>query len=133
MASRTRSRSRFGETPTPPRRTSTFAPQPIYRRDLGADAARSLHGQAHSRWQVVHAAARGSARPQRHRDGHRHSRRSRSIGAISVLMPPGRYTVKLTVDGKSYTQPLEVRRDPNATATDIDIRAAADLSARSRC
>jgi len=27
-------------------------------------------------------------------------------------MPPGTYTVKLTLDGKSYTQPLLVKADP---------------------
>jgi hypothetical protein len=33
----------------------------------------------------------------------------------------------LTVDGKSYTQPLEVRRDPNSAATVADIKASTDL------
>ena len=28
---------------------------------------------------------------------------------------PGAYTVKLTVDGKSYTQPLVVKGDPRFT------------------
>ena len=27
-------------------------------------------------------------------------------------MPPGVYTVKLTVDGRTYTQPLIVKPDP---------------------
>ena len=49
------------------------------------------------------------------------------FGTFTVQMPPGRYTVKLTVDGKSFTQPLEVRRDPNSTATAADIRARTDL------
>jgi photosystem II stability/assembly factor-like uncharacterized protein len=30
------------------------------------------------------------------------------------MVVPGKYTVKLTVDGKSYTQPLIVQRDPRA-------------------
>jgi photosystem II stability/assembly factor-like uncharacterized protein len=47
-------------------------------------------------------------------------------GAISVLMPPGKYTVKLTVNGQSFTQPLEVLRDPNQTETLLDIKASAD-------
>ena len=29
---------------------------------------------------------------------------------------PGTYTVKLTVNGKSYTQPLTVKPDPRATS-----------------
>jgi photosystem II stability/assembly factor-like uncharacterized protein len=45
------------------------------------------------------------------------------FGAITVLMPPGRYTVKLTVAGASYTQPLVVRRDPNSNVTEAEIRA----------
>ena len=52
------------------------------------------------------------------------TRQAPGFGAISVLMPPGRYTVKLTVDGQSQSQPLVVRKDPNIPATDADIRAS---------
>ncbi|HEY8174955.1 MAG TPA: hypothetical protein VIF32_04635 [Gemmatimonadaceae bacterium] len=38
-------------------------------------------------------------------------------GAMSVLMPPGRYTVRLSVGGTAYTQPLVVRKDPSSAAT----------------
>lgn len=41
---------------------------------------------------------------------------------------PGSYTVKLTVDGKSYTQPLKVRMDPRVTATAATLRKQFDLS-----
>ena len=41
--------------------------------------------------------------------------------SMNVLMPPGRYTVRLTVGGKAYTQPLEVRKDPSSQATLADI------------
>jgi photosystem II stability/assembly factor-like uncharacterized protein len=34
------------------------------------------------------------------------------FGPSSPLVLPGHYTVKLTVDGKTYTQPLAVRMDP---------------------
>jgi photosystem II stability/assembly factor-like uncharacterized protein len=54
------------------------------------------------------------------------TRSAPGFGAISVLSLPGRYTVKLTVDGQSYTQPLEVRADPNVPATMADMRAAHD-------
>lgn len=53
------------------------------------------------------------------------------FGSFSVLMPPGRYTVKLTITDpqagapQSFTQPLDVRRDPNSSVTDPDIRSAA--------
>jgi hypothetical protein len=42
-------------------------------------------------------------------------------------MPPGQYTVVLTVDGQSYQQPLEVRKDPNTPGTLADIRAQTNL------
>lgn len=45
-----------------------------------------------------------------------------AFGNFNILMPPGRYTVRLTVNGTAYTQPLEVRKDPNNFATLADIR-----------
>jgi hypothetical protein len=33
-------------------------------------------------------------------------------GRGATISQPGRYSVRLTVDGKSYTQPLVVRQDP---------------------
>jgi hypothetical protein len=36
---------------------------------------------------------------------------------------PGKYTVKLSVDGESFTQPLEVLRDPHTLGSDQDIAA----------
>jgi len=35
---------------------------------------------------------------------------------------PGNYTVKLTVDGKSYSQPLVVKMDPRITTSLADLR-----------
>ena len=53
---------------------------------------------------------------------------------ISILEPPGSYTVKLTVGSESYTQPLKVLKDPYSTGTDADIAAQTkvlrDLQAR---
>jgi hypothetical protein len=59
--------------------------------------------------------------------GNDSTRSAPGVGRLSVLMPPGSYTVRLTVAGQSYTQPLEVRKDPNSAATDQDIRASTDL------
>ena len=39
------------------------------------------------------------------------------------VAPPGRYTVRLTVDGQDYEQPFEIRMDPRMQATDADLRA----------
>lgn len=40
---------------------------------------------------------------------------------------PGVYTIKLTVDGKSYTQSATVKNDPRSPATAAEIRAQNDL------
>ncbi len=42
-------------------------------------------------------------------------------GRITVLQPPGTYTVTLSVDGAELSQPLEVLKDPHSTGTDGDI------------
>ena len=44
-------------------------------------------------------------------------------GGLTVLQPPGTYTVKLTVGGRDYTQPLRVLKDPNSGGTEADIAA----------
>jgi hypothetical protein len=44
------------------------------------------------------------------------------------LAAPGRYHVRLTVDGSSATQPLEVKRDPRLAASDDDLREQYDLA-----
>jgi hypothetical protein len=42
--------------------------------------------------------------------------------AISILAPPGVYTVKLTVDGQDYTRPLHVLKDPHSNGSEGDIQ-----------
>jgi photosystem II stability/assembly factor-like uncharacterized protein len=42
---------------------------------------------------------------------------------ISVLAPPGTYTVKLSAGGREITQPVVVRKDPNSAGTEADILA----------
>ena len=45
------------------------------------------------------------------------------------LVPPGSYTVKLTVDGKELpTRTLEVLKDPNSAATEADLEASSKLA-----
>jgi hypothetical protein len=54
--------------------------------------------------------------------------RVRSGGnGISLMQPPGTYTVTLEVDGRTFTQPLRLLKDPNSEATEADI--ATQLSA----
>jgi photosystem II stability/assembly factor-like uncharacterized protein len=43
-------------------------------------------------------------------------------GRMTMLMPPGTYTVKLSVDGQEFSQPLTVLRDPNAGGNDADVQ-----------
>ena len=44
-------------------------------------------------------------------------------GRLSILAPPGTYTVKLSVGGKEQTRPLVVRKDPHSGGTEADIEA----------
>lgn len=49
------------------------------------------------------------------------------FGPDGPLALPGTYTVKLTVDGKSYTQPLVVKNDPRSPASMAELKAQHDL------
>ena len=49
---------------------------------------------------------------------------------LGPLVPPGTYTLRLTVDGKSYTQPLTVVNDPRSPATAADVRAQYHLQTK---
>jgi hypothetical protein len=42
--------------------------------------------------------------------------------------PPGSYTVRLTVDGKSYTQPITLRLDPRVTTSPAALATLASLT-----
>ena len=43
------------------------------------------------------------------------------------VAPPGRYVVRLTVDGETHEQPFEIRKDPRVKASDADLRAQFEL------
>jgi photosystem II stability/assembly factor-like uncharacterized protein len=49
--------------------------------------------------------------------------RSPDGGQLSILAPPGPYTVKLSVAGREFTQPLTVTKDPHSAGTEADIQA----------
>jgi len=40
---------------------------------------------------------------------------------LQILMPPGTYTVRLTVDGVAQSQSLDVKKDPNSSGTVAEI------------
>ena len=44
-------------------------------------------------------------------------------GRLSILAPPGTYTVQLSVGGRQLSQTLEVRKDPHSAGTEADIQA----------
>ena len=56
-----------------------------------------------------HAAAAASGRRRRGGDG--------------PFVPPGRYTVRVTIGGRTFAQPLVLRRDPRVRASDADLQA----------
>jgi photosystem II stability/assembly factor-like uncharacterized protein len=49
------------------------------------------------------------------------TRNAPGTGRLSILMPPGSYTVKLLVAGQELSQPLIVKKDPNSGGTEADI------------
>jgi len=53
-------------------------------------------------------------------------------GQRGPLVPPGTYTVKLSVGERELTQPLIVLKDPYSTGTEEDIRAQVTLSLEMR-
>jgi photosystem II stability/assembly factor-like uncharacterized protein len=44
------------------------------------------------------------------------------VGNITVLMPPGTYTVKLAAGGQEFTQPLVVLKDPNSGSSETEVQ-----------
>jgi hypothetical protein len=42
---------------------------------------------------------------------------------MSILLPPGTYTVKLSAGGSELSQPLIVKKDPNSGGTEADINS----------
>jgi photosystem II stability/assembly factor-like uncharacterized protein len=58
------------------------------------------------------------------------TRSAPAIGRMSLLMPPGTYTVKVRVGGRDLTpQPLVVRKDPNSGGSEEEIQTQLQLLA----
>src|SRR5262249_6011540 len=51
---------------------------------------------------------------------------------VGPIVVPGKYTVKLTVDGQSLTQPIEILKDPKAAASQADLDLSVKLQLRLR-
>jgi len=54
---------------------------------------------------------------------------SAQVGPIAV---PGKYTVKLTVDGQSFTEPIEILKDPKIPSSQQDLDLSVRLQLRLR-
>jgi photosystem II stability/assembly factor-like uncharacterized protein len=51
---------------------------------------------------------------------------------VGPIAAPGKYTVRLTVDGQSYSQPLELLRPPTSHGSDADLEASVRLQVKLR-
>ena len=51
---------------------------------------------------------------------------------MSLLVAPGNYTVKLSVDGQELSQTLTIKKDPNSGGSEADIQAQAAMLAELR-
>jgi photosystem II stability/assembly factor-like uncharacterized protein len=49
------------------------------------------------------------------------TRNAPGAGRLSILMPPGTYTVKLSAGAQTLSQPLIIKKDPNSGGTEADI------------
>ena len=118
-------------------KNASGGPVSITIRDAAGKTVRTVEGTRHAGLNRVYWDLRNEAtrtprmrtKPefndefQMDRDG---TRPAPGFGSVSVLMPPGRYTVQLSVEGQSFQQPLDVRKDPNTSGTLADIRAQTD-------
>ena len=55
---------------------------------------------------------------------------SRRFGSGGPWVVPGEYTVKLIVDGRTYSQPLAVKMDPRVKTPESDLQAQLDAALR---
>jgi len=51
---------------------------------------------------------------------------------VGPIAAPGKYTARLTVDGQTYTQPLEIVRPPNSHGSDADLQSSVRLQVKVR-
>jgi hypothetical protein len=56
--------------------------------------------------------------------------RNTPVSPVGPWVLPGRYTVRLTVDGESYTQPLTVKMDPRVQTSAAEIQRQHEMSLR---
>jgi photosystem II stability/assembly factor-like uncharacterized protein len=55
-----------------------------------------------------------------------------SPAMVGPLASPGKYSVRVTANGQSATQPFEVMKDPKITSSDADLAASTEMQIRIR-
>jgi hypothetical protein len=51
---------------------------------------------------------------------------------VGPIVAPGKYTLRLTVDGQAFTQPLTILRDPRSPGSESDIDRSVEMQLRIR-
>jgi len=49
---------------------------------------------------------------------------------VGALAAPGKYTIKMTADGQTLTQPFEILKDPQIVSSDADLLASTEMQKR---
>jgi hypothetical protein len=114
---------RFASTDEPERIDPSTLPYPTYwfRPPLQVSTAQGHHRLA---WDLRYAPPRDSVRQFSIAAIYRNT----PSGPVGPYVHPGRYTVRLTVDGAVSERPLEIRMDPRVTIAAEDLQAQTRLS-----
>ncbi len=101
--------------------------------DATGDVVRTLSGSNHPGVNRIHWDLRDEPNPSirlltrptyaAHIPVEEEGRPAPGARQISILMPPGRYRVRLTVGGETHEQPLTIVKDPHSAGSEPDIAA----------
>lgn len=114
---------RFSSTDKPEQVDASTLPYPTYwfRPPLVVATARGHHRIA---WDLRYEPPRGTRREYSIAAVYRNT----PTGPRGPFVPPGRYRVRLTVDGVATDRPLDVRLDPRVNIAPADLQRQTDLS-----
>jgi hypothetical protein len=114
---------RFASDDEPERIDPSTLPYPTYwfRPPMQVSTAQGHHRLA---WDLRYAPPRGSVRQFSIASVYRNT----PSAPVGPYVHPGRYTVRLTVDGAASERPLEIRMDPRVSIAAEDLQAQTRLS-----